>query len=228
MLSKSAARAFFLLGTIDFAAVFLLLTWYTAPAMIMRYMSQRESLCGPQDRPSDCLSDHGTGWLLWVSGAWRAQQKWSVSALGHVQCLSDTAYDLSERRGPNSFLACEEKSMDEHRELRQQLMSRLARIEGRLDKVEKDRRRGSNTLEPDWEEQATVRQNDEVLDELAEEERLQAIAIRAALQRMEDGTYGRCVTCDAPIVPQRLEALPYATQCIACATQTEQRGRTGR
>ena len=67
MLSKSAARAFFLLGTIDFAAVFLLLTWYTAPAMIMRYMSQRESLCGPQDRPSDCLSDHGTGWLLWVS-----------------------------------------------------------------------------------------------------------------------------------------------------------------
>jgi DnaK suppressor protein len=118
--------------------------------------------------------------------------------------------------------------MDEHRELRQQLMSRLARIEGRLDKVEKDRRRGSNTLEPDWEEQATVRQNDEVLDELAEEERLQAIAIRAALQRMEDGTYGRCVTCDAPIVPQRLEALPYATQCIACATQTEQRGRAGR
>jgi DNA-binding FrmR family transcriptional regulator len=30
--------------------------------------------------------------------------------------------------------------MDEYRELRQQLMSRLARIEGRLDKVEKDRR----------------------------------------------------------------------------------------
>ena len=118
--------------------------------------------------------------------------------------------------------------MDEYRELRQQLMSRLARIEGRLDKVEKDRRRGSNTLEPDWEEQATVRQNDEVLDELAEEERLQATAIRAALQRMEDGTYGRCVTCDEPIVPQRLEALPYATQCIACATQTEQRSRAGR
>ena len=118
--------------------------------------------------------------------------------------------------------------MDEYRELRQQLMSRLARLEGRLDKVEHDRRRGSNTLEPDWEEQATVRQNDEVLDELAEEERLQARAIRAALQRLEDGTYGRCVTCDAPIAPQRLAALPYATQCIVCATQTEQRGRAGR
>jgi RNA polymerase-binding transcription factor DksA len=118
--------------------------------------------------------------------------------------------------------------MGEYRELRQQLMSHLARIEGRLDKVEKDRRRGSNSLDPDWEEQATVRQNDEVLDELAEEERLQAIAIRAALQRMEDGTYGRCVTCDAPISPQRLAALPYTTQCIACATQAERRGRAGR
>ena len=94
--------------------------------------------------------------------------------------------------------------------------------------VENDRRRGSNTLDPDWVEQATVRQNDEVLDELAEEERLQASAIRAALQRLEDGTYGRCVTCEASIAPQRLAALPYATQCIACATQTEQRGRAGR
>ena len=118
--------------------------------------------------------------------------------------------------------------MDEYQELREQLMNRLARIEGRLDKVEKDRRRSSNSLDPDWEEQATVRQNDEVLDELAEEERLQAIAIRAALQRMEEGTYGRCVICDAPISPQRLAALPYATQCLACATQAEQRGHAGR
>ncbi len=98
--------------------------------------------------------------------------------------------------------------MDEYRTLRQQLMHRLAHIEGRLDKVEQDRRRGTNTLDPDWEEQATGRQNDEVLDELAEEERLLAIAIRAALQRMEDGSYGRCVTCGEPIAPRRL-VLPF-------------------
>jgi RNA polymerase-binding transcription factor len=118
--------------------------------------------------------------------------------------------------------------MDEDRALRQQLLHRLAHIEGRLDKVEQDRRRGTNTLDPDWEEQATVRQNDEVLDELAEEERLLAIAIRAALQRMEDGSYGRCVTCGEPIAPRRLAALPYATQCIACVTRAEHQGRAGR
>jgi len=52
--------------------------------------------------------------------------------------------------------------VDEYRALRQQLMHRLAHIEGRLDTVETDRRRGTNTLDPDWEEQATIRQNDEV------------------------------------------------------------------
>ena len=118
--------------------------------------------------------------------------------------------------------------MDAYQSLRQQLMQRLAHIEGRLDTVEKDRRRGTNTLDPDWEEQATVRQNDEVLDKLAEEERLQAIAIRAALQRLADGSYGRCVTCGEPIAPRRLAALPYATQCIACVTRAEHQGRDGR
>jgi RNA polymerase-binding transcription factor DksA len=118
-----------------------------------------------------------------------------------------------------------EEIMSEHLELRQQLMDRLAHIESRLHKVERDRRRESNALERDWQEQATVRQNDEVLDELAAEERQQAVAIRAALQRMEDGTYGICVTCGEPIATKRLEALPYAIQCLACATQAEQARR---
>jgi len=118
--------------------------------------------------------------------------------------------------------------VDAYQELRRELTHRLVHLEGRLAQVERDRRRSTNTLDPDWEEQATVRQNDEVLDELAEEESRQAQAIRAALQRMDDGTYGRCVTCDEPIAPQRLAALPYATQCIACATHAEQRRRAGR
>ena len=122
----------------------------------------------------------------------------------------------------------EEEHVDAYQVLRQHLRHRLAHLEGRLDTVEHDRRRDTNTLDPDWEEQATVRQNDEVLDALAEAERQQARAIRAALQRMTDGNYGRCVTCGAPIAPRRLAALPYATQCIACVTRAEHQGRDGR
>lgn len=113
--------------------------------------------------------------------------------------------------------------MSEYHALRRQLTERLARIESRLQYVERDRRRASNALERDWEEQATVRQNDEVLDELSVEETQQANAIRAALHRMDEGTYGLCVTCGNAIAARRLEALPYAVRCLACATQEEQR-----
>ena len=41
-------------------------------------------------------------------------------------------------------------------------------------------------------------------------------AIDAALGRIESGTFGICQTCDQPIDPERLDALPHTTQCIEC------------
>jgi DnaK suppressor protein len=38
--------------------------------------------------------------------------------------------------------------------------------------------------------------------------------IDAALQRIENGTYGTCVVCGKPIGEERLEAVPWATLCI--------------
>jgi YteA family regulatory protein len=46
-------------------------------------------------------------------------------------------------------------------------------------------------------------------------------AIEAALQRIEDGTFGICETCGQPISEERLEAIPYATQCIDCRRKGE-------
>jgi DnaK suppressor protein len=40
--------------------------------------------------------------------------------------------------------------------------------------------------------------------------------IGKALQRIEEGTYGKCNHCGNPILPERLEALPYAELCIDC------------
>lgn len=39
--------------------------------------------------------------------------------------------------------------------------------------------------------------------------------IKAALERIKDGTYGICETCQKPIEPARLEANPAATTCKA-------------
>jgi len=38
--------------------------------------------------------------------------------------------------------------------------------------------------------------------------------IDAALERIEDGTYGLCADCGGPIGEERLLAVPYATRCI--------------
>jgi DnaK suppressor protein len=39
-------------------------------------------------------------------------------------------------------------------------------------------------------------------------------AIEAALQRIDNGTYGRCERCGNEIEPERLEAIPWATLCL--------------
>ena len=42
--------------------------------------------------------------------------------------------------------------------------------------------------------------------------------VDAALQRLNDGTYGRCERCGEPINVQRLRAIPWARTCIRCAS----------
>lgn len=41
--------------------------------------------------------------------------------------------------------------------------------------------------------------------------------VDAALERLEEGRYGRCERCGGPIAAGRLEARPTARLCIACA-----------
>ncbi len=40
--------------------------------------------------------------------------------------------------------------------------------------------------------------------------------VEAAIQRLDEGTYGRCERCGEPIPPERLHALPVATMCVRC------------
>ncbi|NJP46467.1 TraR/DksA family transcriptional regulator [Actinacidiphila epipremni] len=43
-------------------------------------------------------------------------------------------------------------------------------------------------------------------------------ALDRALDRFEQGTYGRCEVCGEPIPAERLEVLPAATTCTPCAS----------
>ncbi len=40
--------------------------------------------------------------------------------------------------------------------------------------------------------------------------------IETALRKIDAGTFGLCEICGKPIAPERLEALPWATDCVSC------------
>jgi RNA polymerase-binding protein DksA len=72
--------------------------------------------------------------------------------------------------------------------------------------------------EPDWPDAAQGETSGELLHRLAEHERAELVAVDAALARLADGSYGRCTRCGQAIDRARLEALPVAETCMACAT----------
>ena len=45
--------------------------------------------------------------------------------------------------------------------------------------------------------------------------------IDSAIERIDDGSYGQCESCGKKIPQARLEAIPYAAQCVRCASQQE-------
>lgn len=47
--------------------------------------------------------------------------------------------------------------------------------------------------------------------------------VNAALERLDNGTYGICAVCGREIGARRLEALPYATLCIDDQNAADQR-----
>jgi RNA polymerase-binding transcription factor DksA len=45
--------------------------------------------------------------------------------------------------------------------------------------------------------------------------------IEAALERIGDGSFGKCIQCEGPIAKARLNAIPYTPVCIKCAEAME-------
>ncbi len=65
---------------------------------------------------------------------------------------------------------------------------------------------------------------DEISSQLAEVESRELASIENALERMRTGLYGTCEYCGCKIPMARLNALPYATMCIACQRDVERTG----
>jgi len=46
-------------------------------------------------------------------------------------------------------------------------------------------------------------------------------AVKAALRRICDGSFGTCIDCESAISPKRLAAVPWAPRCIQCQDTTD-------
>ena len=68
---------------------------------------------------------------------------------------------------------------------------------------------------------ATITFDRELDSSLEEAEERLLGSIDGALKRIDDGTYGICTNCGQPIGEERLEALPWTTQCIDCKRKEE-------
>jgi RNA polymerase-binding protein DksA len=88
----------------------------------------------------------------------------------------------------------------------------------------------SRSLEEETEEEtydnhladsATATLNREIDYSLEESSEHMLGAVNDALERIDNGTFGKCVRCGTQIAEERLEALPYATRCIDCQRLAE-------
>ncbi len=64
--------------------------------------------------------------------------------------------------------------------------------------------------------------NREFMFAISDSERQTLLQIESALDRLDKGTYGRCLNCEQPIPKPRLLAVPWARYCIDCQEQAEQ------
>ncbi|RGP36892.1 TraR/DksA family transcriptional regulator [Pseudotabrizicola alkalilacus] len=99
-----------------------------------------------------------------------------------------------------------------------QLLARRAALAERMTSIEVELDSHQNR---DWEELATERESDEVLEGMGVAALAELRMIDAALVRVDAGTYGQCARCGAEIGDQRLDVLPFTPFCRDCAALSD-------
>ena len=111
--------------------------------------------------------------------------------------------------------------MEDLEAIKQQLLERQKELESRVEAINKDVSHSETPLSNDWSEQAVERENDEVLEALGNASQQELIQIKAALKRIDNGTYRHCVVCTEVIPLERMQLLPQTTHCTRCAEEIE-------
>lgn len=91
-------------------------------------------------------------------------------------------------------------------------------LQNRVDALNADKNReGKGAVSQDFEDQSQEVENNEVVDSLESLESKELVQVEGALQRIAAGQYGECAECGEAIPEARLQAVPYALNCMSCA-----------
>lgn len=96
------------------------------------------------------------------------------------------------------------------------LEARLQELDARIHHIDEEL---DSHNSKDWEELATEREEDEVLEGMGTSAQAEIRMIKAAISRMEADEYGACVECGDDISIERLDVLPYTPFCQVCAAK---------
>lgn len=94
--------------------------------------------------------------------------------------------------------------------LKQEYQARIEKIKDRIAHPE-------DNSNQDWDDQAAATTRDEMRMKLVQEAEEGLTQVNAALRRIEEGGYGVCSECGEDIEEGRLDAVPFATLCVAHA-----------
>lgn len=97
---------------------------------------------------------------------------------------------------------------------RAKLEKRMGELQARLQEIDAEL---DSHQSKDWEELATERESDEVLEHEGALGKAEIAKITAALGRMDEGEFGYCVKCGSEIGAERLDVVPATPFCRACA-----------
>lgn len=112
-------------------------------------------------------------------------------------------------------------------ELRAELETDVARLTAELEVSEHDleslmRDDGSGAGDDSADTGGKVLEREQGMT-LTANSRLLLAQSRRALERIGDGSYGRCESCDQAVGKGRLQAFPRATLCVSCKQKQERR-----
>jgi DnaK suppressor protein len=89
-------------------------------------------------------------------------------------------------------------------------------------KSERDGREADEEATQDIADKAANSYTKEFLFHQSDENRRVLQMVNEALERLKNGTYGLCVSCQGEVQVKRLEAVPWARHCIDCQEKQDQ------